>query len=90
MQNQINTNPESPDTVTIHTATPQFIIGPGGVVNLAGLVSSGNSAKSGMSQPPIGRHKDSIGSLVCIMMICKSFIMGNATCFCTYFVIWSV
>ncbi|XP_028812168.1 GA-binding protein subunit beta-1 isoform X2 [Denticeps clupeoides] len=43
MQNQINTNPESPDTVTIHTATPQFIIGPGGVVNLAGIVSSGNS-----------------------------------------------
>ncbi|XP_067411858.1 GA-binding protein subunit beta-1 isoform X3 [Emydura macquarii macquarii] len=34
MQNQINTNPESPDTVTIHAATPQFIIGPGGVVNL--------------------------------------------------------
>ncbi|XP_066448748.1 GA-binding protein subunit beta-1 isoform X2 [Eleutherodactylus coqui] len=36
MQNQINTNPESPDTVTIHTATPQFFIGPGGVVNLTG------------------------------------------------------
>ncbi|XP_063782061.1 GA-binding protein subunit beta-1 isoform X4 [Pseudophryne corroboree] len=34
MQNQINTNPESPETVTIHTATPQFFIGPGGVVNL--------------------------------------------------------
>ncbi|KAI1904155.1 hypothetical protein AGOR_G00002770 [Albula goreensis] len=46
MQNQINTNPESPDTVTIHAATPQFIIGPGGVVNLTGLVSSGNSSKS--------------------------------------------
>ncbi|XP_041916831.1 GA-binding protein subunit beta-1 isoform X1 [Alosa sapidissima] len=46
MQNQINTNPESPDTMTIHTAAPQFIIGPGGVVNLAGLVSSGNSGKS--------------------------------------------
>ncbi|XP_063044446.1 GA-binding protein subunit beta-1 isoform X3 [Engraulis encrasicolus] len=45
MQNQINTNPESPDTMTIHTATPQFIIGPGGVVNLAGLIS-GNSGKS--------------------------------------------
>ncbi|KAJ8393097.1 hypothetical protein AAFF_G00067800 [Aldrovandia affinis] len=42
MQNQINTNPESPDTVTIHT-TPQFIIGPGGVVDLASLVSAGNS-----------------------------------------------
>uniref|UniRef100_A0AAY4DV38 GA-binding protein subunit beta-1 n=1 Tax=Denticeps clupeoides TaxID=299321 RepID=A0AAY4DV38_9TELE len=49
MQNQINTNPESPDTVTIHTATPQFIIGPGGVVNLAGIVSSGNSKSAGSS-----------------------------------------
>uniref|UniRef100_A0A8C1B496 GA binding protein transcription factor subunit beta 1 n=3 Tax=Cyprinus carpio TaxID=7962 RepID=A0A8C1B496_CYPCA len=46
MQNQINTNPESPDTLTIHTAAPQFIIGPGGVVNLAGLVSPANSSKS--------------------------------------------
>ncbi|XP_069910292.1 GA-binding protein subunit beta-1 isoform X24 [Oryctolagus cuniculus] len=46
MQNQINTNPESPDTVTIHAATPQFIIGPGGVVNLTGLVSSENSSKA--------------------------------------------
>ncbi|XP_048025466.1 GA-binding protein subunit beta-1 [Megalobrama amblycephala] len=46
MQNQINTNPESPDTLTIHTAAPQFIIGPGGVVNLAGLVSPGNGSKS--------------------------------------------
>ncbi|KPP76461.1 GA-binding protein subunit beta-1-like [Scleropages formosus] len=45
MQNQINTNPESPDTLTIHAATPQFLIGPGGVVNLAGLVSTGNAAK---------------------------------------------
>ncbi|XP_043120249.1 GA-binding protein subunit beta-1-like [Puntigrus tetrazona] len=45
MQNQINTNPESPDTLTIHTA-PQFIIGPGGVVNLAGLVSPASSGKS--------------------------------------------
>lgn len=44
MQNQINTNPESPDTVTIHAATPQFIIGPGGVVNLTGLVSSANTS----------------------------------------------
>ncbi|XP_064192612.1 GA-binding protein subunit beta-1-like isoform X5 [Anguilla rostrata] len=44
MQNQINTNPESPDTVTVHAA-PQFIIGPGGLVNLAGLVS-GNTKSS--------------------------------------------
>ncbi|KAL0154186.1 hypothetical protein M9458_050512 [Cirrhinus mrigala] len=46
MQNQINTNPESPDTLTIHTAAPQFIIGPGGVVNLAGLVTPANGSKS--------------------------------------------
>lgn len=46
MQNQINTNPESPDTVTIHAATPQFIIGPGGVVNLTGLVSSANTSNA--------------------------------------------
>lgn len=51
MQNQINTNPESPDTVTIHAATPQFIIGPGGVVNLTdetgvSAVQFGNSSTS--------------------------------------------
>lgn len=52
MQNQINTNPESPDTVTIHTATPQFFIGPGGVVNLtddngiSSAVQFGNSSTS--------------------------------------------
>ncbi|KAE8617910.1 hypothetical protein XENTR_v10009222 [Xenopus tropicalis] len=52
MQNQINTNPESPDTVTIHTATPQFFIGPGGVVNLtddsgvSSTVQFGNSSTS--------------------------------------------
>ncbi|XP_007903771.1 GA-binding protein subunit beta-1 isoform X2 [Callorhinchus milii] len=43
MQNQINTNPDCSDTVTLHNATPQFIIGPGGVVNLTGLVSTGDS-----------------------------------------------
>ncbi|XP_068131479.1 GA-binding protein subunit beta-1 isoform X1 [Hyperolius riggenbachi] len=52
MQNQINTNPESPETVTIHTATPQFFIGPGGVVNLtdengiSSAVQFGNSSTS--------------------------------------------
>ncbi|XP_062860726.1 GA-binding protein subunit beta-1 [Trichomycterus rosablanca] len=45
MQNQINTNPESPDMLTIHTASPQFIIGPGGVVNLTGIISPANTAK---------------------------------------------
>lgn len=54
MQNQINTNPESPDTVTIHAATPQFIIGPGGVVNLTGLVSSANTSNGTGIQMPVG------------------------------------
>ncbi|XP_077098039.1 GA-binding protein subunit beta-1 isoform X3 [Siphateles boraxobius] len=45
MQNQINTHPESPETLTIHTSSPQFIIGPGGVVNLSGIVSPGHSSK---------------------------------------------
>ncbi|MBN3290128.1 GABP1 protein, partial [Polypterus senegalus] len=64
MQNQINTNPESPDTVTIHTATPQFIIGPGGVVNLTGLVSAANSSKSldeaGVSTVQFGNSSTSV------------------------------
>uniref|UniRef100_A0A8C5L6F1 GA-binding protein subunit beta-1 n=1 Tax=Jaculus jaculus TaxID=51337 RepID=A0A8C5L6F1_JACJA len=51
MQNQINTNPERPDTVAIHAATPQFIIEPGGVVNLTdetgvSAVQFGNSSTS--------------------------------------------
>ncbi|OBS82661.1 hypothetical protein A6R68_23350 [Neotoma lepida] len=64
MQNQINTNPESPDTVTIHTATPQFIIGPGGVVNLTGLVSSENLSKAadetGVSAVQFGNSSTSV------------------------------
>uniref|UniRef100_A0A672SCN4 GA-binding protein subunit beta-1-like n=1 Tax=Sinocyclocheilus grahami TaxID=75366 RepID=A0A672SCN4_SINGR len=57
MQNQINTNPESSDTLTIHTAVPRFIIGPGGVVNLARLVSPASSCKptgDPTSRPPCG------------------------------------
>ncbi|XP_059809113.1 GA-binding protein subunit beta-1 isoform X5 [Hypanus sabinus] len=46
MENQINTNSDSSDTITVHSATPQFIIGPGGVVNLTGLVSTGTSKAS--------------------------------------------
>ncbi|XP_067874420.1 GA-binding protein subunit beta-1 isoform X4 [Heterodontus francisci] len=46
MQNQINTNSDSSDTVTVHGAAPQFIIGPGGVVNLTGLVSTGTTKAS--------------------------------------------
>ncbi|XP_078540882.1 GA-binding protein subunit beta-1 isoform X3 [Lissotriton helveticus] len=52
MQEQINTNPESPDIMTIQSATPQFIIGPGGVVNLtdesgvSSTVQFGNSSTS--------------------------------------------
>ncbi|XP_064192604.1 GA-binding protein subunit beta-1-like isoform X2 [Anguilla rostrata] len=61
MQNQINTNPESPDTVTVHAA-PQFIIGPGGLVNLAGLVS-GNTKSSddaGLSTIQFGNSSTSV------------------------------
>ncbi|XP_072888897.1 GA-binding protein subunit beta-1 isoform X5 [Hemitrygon akajei] len=46
MENQININSDSSDTITVHSATPQFIIGPGGVVNLTGLVSTGTSKAS--------------------------------------------
>ncbi|GAA6080785.1 GA-binding protein subunit beta-1 isoform X1, partial [Tachysurus ichikawai] len=45
MQNQINTNPESPEMLTIHTASPQLFIGPGGVVNLTGIISPSNTTK---------------------------------------------
>ncbi|GCB77852.1 hypothetical protein scyTo_0019328 [Scyliorhinus torazame] len=38
MQNQVNTNPERTNSGAV--ATPQFIIAPAGVMNLAGLVSS--------------------------------------------------
>lgn len=55
MQNQINTNPESPDTVTIHAATPQFIIGPGGVVNLTGLVPPASTTMSDTTGIPMYR-----------------------------------
>ncbi|NXS82816.1 GABP1 protein, partial [Erpornis zantholeuca] len=64
MQNQINTNPESPDTVTIHAATPQFIIGPGGVVNLTGLVFSANTSngtdETGVSAVQFGNSSTSV------------------------------
>ncbi|XP_071424410.1 GA-binding protein subunit beta-1 isoform X4 [Pithys albifrons albifrons] len=64
MQNQINTNPESPDTVTIHAATPQFIIGPGGVVNLTGLISSANTSngtdETGVSAVQFGNSSTSV------------------------------
>ncbi|XP_038668881.1 GA-binding protein subunit beta-1 isoform X4 [Scyliorhinus canicula] len=46
MQNQINTNTDSSDAITVHGAAPQFIIGPGGVVNLTGLVSTGTTRAS--------------------------------------------
>lgn len=46
MENQINTNTDCSDTITVHSAAPQFIIGPGGVVNLTGLVTT--SKASGM------------------------------------------
>ncbi|XP_072888896.1 GA-binding protein subunit beta-1 isoform X4 [Hemitrygon akajei] len=49
MENQININSDSSDTITVHSATPQFIIGPGGVVNLTGLVSTGTSKASAVA-----------------------------------------
>ncbi|PNI74912.1 GABPB1 isoform 12, partial [Pan troglodytes] len=48
----------------IHAATPQFIIGPGGVVNLTGLVSSENSSKAtdetGVSAVQFGNSSTSV------------------------------
>ncbi|EHB00262.1 GA-binding protein subunit beta-1 [Heterocephalus glaber] len=51
VQNQINTNPESPDTVTIPATTPRFITRPGGVViptdeTGVSAVQFGNSSSS--------------------------------------------
>ncbi|XP_072421532.1 GA-binding protein subunit beta-1 isoform X6 [Chiloscyllium punctatum] len=46
MQNQNNTNLDNSDTIMVHGAAPQFIIGPGGVVNLTGLVSTGTTKAS--------------------------------------------
>ncbi|XP_048472061.1 GA-binding protein subunit beta-1 isoform X7 [Rhincodon typus] len=46
MQNQNNTNSDSSDAIMVHDAAPQFIIGPGGVVNLTGLVSTGTTKAS--------------------------------------------
>uniref|UniRef100_A0A8C5L0S1 GA-binding protein subunit beta-1 n=1 Tax=Jaculus jaculus TaxID=51337 RepID=A0A8C5L0S1_JACJA len=69
MQNQINTNPESPDTVTIHAATPQFIIGPGGVVNLTGLVSSENSSKATDETGVSAIHNTSTRNLVTLQFV---------------------
>uniref|UniRef100_UPI00398E4959 GA-binding protein subunit beta-1 isoform X4 n=1 Tax=Pristiophorus japonicus TaxID=55135 RepID=UPI00398E4959 len=63
MQNQINTNSDSSDTITVHSATPQFIIGPGGVVNLTGLVSTGTtkvSDASGISTVQFGNSSTSV------------------------------
>ncbi|XP_067874419.1 GA-binding protein subunit beta-1 isoform X3 [Heterodontus francisci] len=63
MQNQINTNSDSSDTVTVHGAAPQFIIGPGGVVNLTGLVSTGTtkaSDSSGISTVHFGNSSTSV------------------------------
>ncbi|XP_059809108.1 GA-binding protein subunit beta-1 isoform X2 [Hypanus sabinus] len=62
MENQINTNSDSSDTITVHSATPQFIIGPGGVVNLTGLVSTGTSkaSESGISAVQFGNSSTSV------------------------------
>ncbi|XP_041031122.1 GA-binding protein subunit beta-1 isoform X8 [Carcharodon carcharias] len=63
MQNQINTNTDSSDAITVHSAAPQFIIGPGGVVNLTGLVSTGTtkaSDSSGISTVQFGNSSTSV------------------------------
>ncbi|XP_051896206.1 GA-binding protein subunit beta-1 isoform X4 [Pristis pectinata] len=62
MENQINTNSDSSDTITVHSAAPQFIIGPGGVVNLTGLVSTGTSkaSDSGISTVQFGNSSTSV------------------------------
>ncbi|XP_078097250.1 GA-binding protein subunit beta-1 isoform X6 [Mustelus asterias] len=63
MQNQINTNTDSSDSITVHGAAPQFIIGPGGVVNLTGLVSTGTtktSESSGISTVQFGNSSTSV------------------------------
>ncbi|EHB16818.1 GA-binding protein subunit beta-1 [Heterocephalus glaber] len=66
MQNQININPESPDTVTIRPVTPQFIIRPGGVAKLTGLVSSENLPKAtdetGVSAVQFGNSSTSVSA----------------------------
>ncbi|XP_078386295.1 GA-binding protein subunit beta-1 isoform X6 [Cetorhinus maximus] len=63
MQNQINTNTDNSDAITVHSAAPQFIIGPGGVVNLTGLVSTGTtkaSDSSGISTVQFGNSSTSV------------------------------
>ncbi|XP_072326380.1 GA-binding protein subunit beta-1 isoform X2 [Scyliorhinus torazame] len=63
MQNQINTNTDSSDAITVHGAAPQFIIGPGGVVNLTGLVSTGTTKASeslGISTVQFGNSSTSV------------------------------
>ncbi|XP_069481071.1 GA-binding protein subunit beta-1 isoform X3 [Ambystoma mexicanum] len=53
MHDQINTNPESPDIMTIQSATPQFIIGPGGVVNLTDESGVSSTVQFGSSSTSV-------------------------------------
>ncbi|XP_072346672.1 GA-binding protein subunit beta-1-like isoform X1 [Scyliorhinus torazame] len=57
MQNQVNTNPERTNSGAV--ATPQFIIAPAGVMNLAGLVSSSKTT-SGESTVQFGNSTTSV------------------------------
>ncbi|XP_078283613.1 GA-binding protein subunit beta-1 isoform X2 [Rhinoraja longicauda] len=60
MENQINTNSDCSDTITVHSAAPQFIIGPGGVVNLTGLVTTSKSSDSGISTVQFANSSTSV------------------------------
>uniref|UniRef100_A0A4W4HHI0 GA binding protein transcription factor subunit beta 1 n=1 Tax=Electrophorus electricus TaxID=8005 RepID=A0A4W4HHI0_ELEEL len=77
MQNQINTNPESPDMLTIHTASPQFIIGPGGVVNLAGLISPSKEVVTADSVDGAIQQVVSSGGQQVITIVTDGIQLGN-------------
>ncbi|XP_069505878.1 GA-binding protein subunit beta-2 isoform X2 [Ambystoma mexicanum] len=61
MQNQVNTNEEQPDTVSV--TTPQFIYTSGGLVNLASLVSSANAKATSTSSEEV-MEADSVDSAI--------------------------
>ncbi|XP_046719875.1 GA-binding protein subunit beta-1 isoform X4 [Silurus meridionalis] len=77
MQNQINTNPESPDMLTIHTSSPQFIIGPGGVVNLTGLISPSNTGKPADSVDGAIQQVVTAGGQQVITIVTDGIQLGN-------------
>ncbi|XP_038643123.1 GA-binding protein subunit beta-1-like isoform X2 [Scyliorhinus canicula] len=60
MQNQVNTNPERTNSGAV--ATPQFIISPAGVMNLAGLVSSTSTKTTSVTEEVV--TADSVDSAI--------------------------